>query len=467
MSIVDFLAGLPGFRSIDRSELERIASGVDLRTYGPGAHLIRRGDPGENMHVIMEGRVRVPIVDEHDAAKTVFFLGPGEVVGEMALLTGEPRNADVIAEQEVASIVFHRSAIEPLLAEYPGLAGFLTEILGQRLEARDGIQEVGKYRLLGKLGEGSTGKVYEALHPELNRVVAVKMLAHCLVYDSRFRERFLQEARTAASLDHPHIVEIYDTEKAYATYFIVMEKLSGRDLASLLAERGALPPAEAVGILRQVASALAYAHGRGFAHRDVKPANVAFDEGDRVKLMDFGLARPIPEDADGRQVSGVEGTPQYIAPETAMGKLGDGRVDIYALGVMAFQMLTGELPFGDRGIRAMLQAHVRTPPPDIAERRPGLPGPLVELVRGTLVKDPDRRLADWDRILELLEPAGRPVWREARERIVRIRYSPSAAERVERAVGTLLAELGRGDDVETAQGHILPASAGTQRGEEP
>ena len=294
MSTAEFLSTVKGFTGIDRDDLESLAERVQVQTFDPGQALMRAGEPGETMHIIQSGRLRVPIRDPDGVEKMVFHLGPGDLVGEMALLTGEPRSADVEAEEATTTLVIDRDTLQPLLAEYPSLAQFLSEILGRRLEEKGGVEQVGKYRLVGKLGEGTSGKVYEALHPTLNRTVALKMLSHSLVYHVKFRERFMEEARLMASLSHPNVVQVFDTEAAYATYFIVMEKLSGSDLATHLHQRGKLEPDEAAAILRQMAAALAYAHTMGFAHRDVKPANVALNARGAAKLMDFGLARPIP-----------------------------------------------------------------------------------------------------------------------------------------------------------------------------
>ncbi len=218
MSVIDFLSTVNGFRKVAREDLERIGDQIQARSYVDGDVIIRRGDAGDNMHVLRKGRVRIPLVDAGTGAtKLVVHLGPGDLVGEMALLTGERRNADVIAEGEVETLVIDRETLQPLLRDHPPLARFLTEILGKRLEEGGGIEWVGKYRLLGKIGEGATAKVYQGLHPALNRVVAIKMLSHALVYDSSFKDRFLQEARTIAGLTHPNIVQIFDTEASYAS----------------------------------------------------------------------------------------------------------------------------------------------------------------------------------------------------------------------------------------------------------
>jgi tRNA A-37 threonylcarbamoyl transferase component Bud32 len=456
-----FLATVKGFQSLAPEDLARLAERTTFRSFVPGEYLIRKGEQGHTLFVVRRGQLKVPLTDAEGREKVVYRLGPGELVGEMALLTGEARRNDVLAETAVDAFVIHRRSLMPLLADHPPLARFLSDILGRRIEQTGGIDHVGKYRLLGKLGEGSTGQVFEAVHPVLERTVAIKMLSHALVFHAQFRDRFLEEARLMASLAHPHIIQVFDTEAAFGTYFIVMEKLEGTDLADLLERRGTLKAAEAGAILDQIASALEFAHARGFAHRDVKPANVTIDARGRVKLMDFGLARPIPATLSGERAQSVDGTPQYIAPETALGRQTDGRVDIYALGVMAFEMLTGRLPFTTNKVMELLQAHVRSAPPDLRALRPDLPAGLVEFVRGALVKDPSQRLTDWGRIHALLREtqpacAGAPTEAEAvwREELVRVRFRPDASIQVADALQAMVRELRSIPGVDVARGRL-------------
>lgn len=461
-SPAEFLSRIPGFAVVEPDQLAALEASLQLKKFKAGDYLMRRGDPGDHMQVLMDGSVCIKKVDAQGNPKQVFHLGVGDMVGEMALLTGEPRNADVVAETDTVSIVLAREALDPLLDEHPQLAAFMTEVLGRRLEEGGGLERVGKYKLLTKLGEGTTGRVYEALHPGLDRVVAIKMLNHALVYHRTFRDRFLQEARTVARISHPNIVSVYDTEEAYATFFIVMERLKGTDLATVLETRRILPPDETMAILRQLSLALEAAHKHGFAHRDVKPANVAMDEGGLVKLMDFGLASPILKDADGRRSKTVEGTPQYLAPEAAIGQIPDGRADIYALGIMAYEMVTGTLPFTAEKVVDMLKAHVRQPVPDVLARKPDLPAPLVEFIRGSLVKKPNERLTDWARIKALLEPPGARKAIElcsdpqASEAVVRVRYLPGAAQKVEEALAGLATDLQSVPGVQISRGDLKP-----------
>jgi tRNA A-37 threonylcarbamoyl transferase component Bud32 len=439
-----FLATVPGFDRLDDAMLARVAALAEPAAFTDGDALMRRGETGDCMHVVVEGRVCIPLVDEDGGERLVTHLGPRDLVGEMALLTGASRSADAIAEGEVRTLVLHRAAVLGLVQASPELARFLADILGKRLQAQGGIQNVGKYRLVGELGAGSNGRVFRAVHPTLNRIVALKMLSHDLVHQPGFRERFITEARTLAGLAHENIVQIYDTEEAFGTVFTVMEAVEGIDLDRLLQKRGRLGVEEAGRILASIADALAYAHARGIAHRDVKPANVALEKSGRVKLMDFGLARVIREDP-GTRAATIDGTPQYIAPETAVGKEGDGRVDVYALGVMAFEMVTGRLPFEADGVAEMLRAHVRTSPPDVRGLAEDLPPGLVTFIEGALIKDPERRLSDWAQIRRLLVPDRETDSGEERlvEWVLRIRCPSEESAEIERLIADLREKLGR------------------------
>lgn len=461
--IAEFLSNVSGFKAIERDALEQLADQIEVRTYDAEDRIISKGDDGDTMHVIHSGRVRVILRANEGESSLEIGLGPRDLVGEMALLTGDKRNADVVAETSVQTLVIDRQTLQPLLREYPPLARFLTDILGKRLEQGGGMEWVGKYRLLQKIGEGATSKVYRALHPALDRLVATKMLSHTLVYDSNFRDRFLQEARTIAGLVHPNIVQIFDTESAYATYFIVMELVSGTDLAKMLKSRRVLPPNEAMDILHQMALALSHAHKQGIVHRDVKPANCAVDNYGVVKLMDFGIARRIQKNPSEKRAKVVEGTPRYLAPEAAVGRPVDGRADIYSLGIMAFEMVTGRVPFYSETIRELLQMHVRKKPPDIERIRSGLPEGLVRFVKGSLIKRPEERLTDWDQILGMLDRGKTaPDIRSRTEtttEVLSITYPPAASDAVARGISRLVTELAPQKDVEVGRARVVPIKA--------
>ena len=204
------------------------------------------------------------------------------------------------------------------------------------------------YRVESEVGRGSMGTVYLARDLALERAVALKVLVPELARDERFRERFLSESRLAASLEHPHIVPIYSAGEDDGNLFIAMRYVEGRDLDALLGDVGKLEPGQSVALLRQIAEALDTAHERGLVHRNVKPANILVapdSRGDLAYLCDFGLAKHASTVSSLTGDRAIIGTVDYLAPEQVEGRPVDGRVDVYALGCVLYQSLTGEPPF--------------------------------------------------------------------------------------------------------------------------
>jgi len=268
----------------------------------------------------------------------------------------------------------------------------------QRRAARVGVTpvQVGQYKNLEAIGSGGMAEIYRAHHPTLNQTVAIKVLPAKLAQEAEFRKRFEREAQATAQLKHPNIVRMYDfgTSKD-DTYYMVMEFIDGPDLASLLREGRGLPLSEALPILEGVASALDYAHNKGLVHRDIKPSNVMLDRGTpsyRPVLMDFGIARIMGGRTRLTGTGGMLGTFDYIAPEQIQAAADvDGRADVYSLGVMTYQMLTGEVPFKRSNPGALLIAHLQQPAPDPRQVMPGLPGKVAEAVMQAMAKEPDAR----------------------------------------------------------------------------
>jgi serine/threonine-protein kinase len=221
---------------------------------------------------------------------------------------------------------------------------------------------LGKYQIVEELGRGGMGAVYKGYDPLLERTVAIKLLAPHLVWEKDFVERFLREARAAARLDHPNIIHIYDVGQADSHYYFVMAYLPGPSLKQLISQKGRLTLAEAVPILRQLAEALDYAHSKGLIHRDIKPANVMFNERGLAVLTDFGIVKAAQE-SKLTTTGATMGTPQYMAPEQILGKKIDARADQYMLGIVAFEMLTGNVPFDADTTPAIFYKQVNDPPP--------------------------------------------------------------------------------------------------------
>ncbi len=285
-------------------------------------------------------------------------------------------------------------------------------------------RQLGVYEVLEPLGRGGMAEVYKGYHPRLDRTVAIKVLPAVIAAEADFRRRFEREARAVAALKHPHIVQVFDFGDVEGLYYMVMEYIAGKDLAHLMRESGAMSLIQALPLLDDVAAALDYAHQHGLVHRDVKPSNVLLEvtadgrpptatpsltplahlrgEGKgggtavgghayRAILTDFGIVRLLNE-ATGMTKSAMIGTLDYMAPEQIQSSREvDGRADVYALGVMSYQMLTGQLPFAGSNIGAVLMAHLQQSPPDPRTFVPNLPVGAAQAILRALAKDPDER----------------------------------------------------------------------------
>jgi serine/threonine-protein kinase len=252
---------------------------------------------------------------------------------------------------------------------------------------------VAGYRVEAVLGAGSMGTVYSALDVALERRVALKVLTPELSRDERFRERFLRESKLAASLEHPHIVPIHSAGEADGVLYLAMRYVEGRDLGALLASLGRIEAERVLAILDQVAEALDAAHARGLVHRDVKPANILLAYGDYAYLCDFGLAKHASTVSSLTGSRAILGTVDYLAPEQIEAKPVDGRVDVYALGCVLYECLTGEPPHRRGNEIAALLAHVNDPPPKVSERRAEFPATLDDVIATALAKDRELRFA--------------------------------------------------------------------------
>ncbi len=253
---------------------------------------------------------------------------------------------------------------------------------------------LGKYRLIEKLGQGGMAQVYKAYQPDLDRYVAVKILHPHLTGDEEFAARFRREARAIAALEHPHSVRVYDFDADNGLAFIVMEYLSGVGLKARLRDLSSrdeyMPLDEVAHVIGSLADALDYAHARGVVHRDIKPSNVLITNDGRPVLTDFGIAKMI----DATIItggSGTLGTPAYMSPEQGKGEPGDARSDIYALGVMLYQLCTNHLPFDADTPYAIILKHLTSPLPPPRALRPDLPDAIERVILKSLVKDPNAR----------------------------------------------------------------------------
>jgi serine/threonine protein kinase len=299
-----------------------------------------------------------------------------------------------------------------------------------RFEQRLG-SVIGSYVLDDVVGSGGMGVVYRAHHGETGRVVALKLMLPEVASSRKFRERFILEAQVAPELEHPHIVPVFDVGEVAGELFIAMRLVEGTDLKAVIEGDGAMEPRRALRLIRQAAGALDYAHERGVVHRDVKPQNLLLTttaEGDdHLYLTDFGLVKPTSSESAASRTTDVFGSVQYMSPEQIEDLPTDGRADVYALGCVLFECLTGKPPFERSNEVAVLWAHVHEEPPRVTDIRNSVPGGIDLVLRQAMSKHPDDRYLTCGEFVDALDegakrqrrPLVAPVMRPLVKRIPR------------------------------------------------
>ena len=318
--------------------------------------------------------------------------------------------------------------------------------------------QISHYRIGRMLGRGGMGEVYEAEDQDLGRRVALKFIAPELAADPANLKRFEQEARAAASLNHPNIATLYAFERADGRSFIAMELVPGESLRARL-RGGSLPLAEALLTSHDVAAALAVAHRRGLIHRDIKPENLMYGEDGRIRVMDFGLARAI-EATRLTMTGSAVGTAAYMSPESVRGQATTAS-DVFALGIVLYEMLTGDLPFAGDSALALMFTIVNEPPRPLRDKRPGAPEALETLIQRTLSKDPAERPDALTVARELAAIAAGTLPADADAGIENIR-TPSIAADAHSDAFTLIASGSRGSGgrgTAAAPGGVAPLAA--------
>ncbi len=274
----------------------------------------------------------------------------------------------------------------------------MSDLTGQRL---------GQYQILARISKGSTSTIYKAYQPKLDRFVAIKVLSPQIVDEENFFDRFTQEARAVAQLDHPNIVPVYDFDRIGDIAYIVLKYVESGTLRKMMSTRP-MDLGLAVDIVSQVGLALGYAHKRGVIHRDVKPSNILIGEGHWAMLTDFGLAKIL---GGGRQLtrSGIGlGTPDYMSPEQAQGIAGDGRADLYSLGVTFYEMITGRVPFEADSSMGVIVKHITEPAPLPTQFNSDLPAGVENVILRAMEKDPERRFQTAEAMIAALTRAATP-----------------------------------------------------------
>ena len=269
---------------------------------------------------------------------------------------------------------------------------------------------IGRYQITKELGQGGMATVFLAYDPQMNRNVAIKMLPPHLLNEANFRSRFEREAQTVASLEHAAIVPVYDFGEHQGQPFLVMRRMTGQTLANYLTDHP-LPLAKIQPILQRIASALDKAHAHGIIHRDLKPGNILFDDEGQAYLSDFGIAKLTETTNHLTATGGLIGTPAYMSPEQALGNVTlDGRSDIYSLGIVLFEMLTGRTPFNAATPIALALQHIQTPLPSLLSLNPNLPAGLEQVIALATAKDRNDRYATAGQLVQAFDQVLAGQW---------------------------------------------------------
>jgi serine/threonine-protein kinase len=264
-------------------------------------------------------------------------------------------------------------------------------------------QRIGGYRIVERLGRGGMGTVYKAEQVDLQRMVALKVISEEHTKDMDFIELFIHEARAAAKLNHPNVVQVYDVKRHTDTYYFSMEYVSGGSVQDILNRQKRVPVDQTVQMILDAAKGLDYAHKKGIVHRDVKPDNLMISETGMVKIGDMGLARGLEEKVGPEEETSVIGTPHYIAPEQVLGRPADFRCDIYSLGATMYRMLAGVTPFVAPSVRDLVNKKVREDAPSVCELNPDVSRPLGAILSRMMARDPDRRYQKMEEVVQALE----------------------------------------------------------------
>lgn len=364
-----------------------------------GERFICQGELEDTAYIIQRGSCLV-VVEKDDGLHPVDHYGEGDIVGGLGILTGEPRRAHVEAETDMELWVLKREHFEDFSTKDPELLTFLTEIVADRLDSRrpTAYRTIGKYVATDIIGRGAFSIVYKGIHRGLNMPVAIKMMRHDMATNDEFLDSFHSEAKTIATLNHDNIIRIYDIEERYRTVFIIEELVDGISLEGLLERLKTIPPTAALHYLIQICSGLDYAHKQDIIHRDINTTNIFVQRDDRIKILDFGLACPI-----GTEDITSFGTAFYMAPEQIRSEPLDPRTDIYALGITAFEMVTGKKPFQQGDLRRLLDMHLTCDIPDPGDMMPNLPDGFRRFILKACSRDPSERYQTSGQALSALQ----------------------------------------------------------------
>lgn len=404
------------FADLPAGVLLDLSGRLQRRSFKAGERLMQQGERGDCMMLLQSGRASAHLRNAAGGTERIGTFEAGDIVGEMALLTSEPRSADVIADVDTDVLVIAEQEYDALAHRHPQLCSVLTEIVADRLGCggRDGLGDkvLGGCRIERCVGRGGMGVVYRAFDEVSQHTVALKMMSHRLLYAPGAIRRFQIEAEMLERLDHHNIASIYRTFSAFHTRFIVLEYCDGPSLHAWLARTGPVAESIARPILGQLARAVTYLHSKHVLHRDLKPGNVMLNRDGSVKLTDFGLAQPsqpIGGDLESGTEVRVVGTPWYMAPEQLDGEQASIATDVYSFGCVAFEVLSGQRLFGATTMPQLMREKQVAELPSRRRIGLGLSWRLARYLRACLSCDPRKRLHVLPKIARWAAPVSVPI----------------------------------------------------------
>jgi predicted Ser/Thr protein kinase len=402
------------FSILGADTLADLLKAMHLQECEPGEYLIRQGDPAEFLLLILSGYASARVRDMPADRPPVGDFGPGEIVGEISLVTDEPRTADVVARTLVRALRLSASDFHVLADRHPDLLVVLTEVVTDRLghSRFDGLggKDIHGYQIVQCVGRGGMGVVYEAEQTATGRKVALKMMNHRLIYQLSARRRFRREAAVLETLEHPSLARLYECFAAYKTEFLAMEFCPGQTLSQTITLGGPLREPVVRRMLGQLAVALGYVHGRGIVHRDVKPSNIVLTRAGAIKLLDFGIVT-VEKDSDlwdtlktTSYPAGFIGTPRYMAPEQFSDRVADRRADFYSLACVVFEALSGRPVVAASDVFDVIREHAQFVLPAREDIGTGVSEEIYEVLLHGLQHNPDQRSLDLERLATWAAP---------------------------------------------------------------
>jgi CRP-like cAMP-binding protein len=392
-----------------------LAYAMEVRDFDVGDLLVRQGDPGGFLLVLIDGTASACVRQDDGKVTPLAELRAGAIIGEMSLVTNQPRTADIICQTPVRAALLSVDDFESLALQYPELRALLTEIVAERLGQSPYDSLSGKgvngYRIVRCVGRGGMGIVYEAIRIEDGERVALKMMNHGLLYQPKAVQRFQREADTLSSLNHRAIARLYGRFTAYKTQFLVLEFCQGTTLSTVLSAHGRMEETTVRQIVGQLADVLQYVHDRGLVHQDMKPSNVMLSDSGQVKLLDFGIAIVDRTASPGANETTTTaffperlGTPRYMAPEQFVSQDLDHRADWYGLANIAYELLVGRPTVEATDLFAIIkerQEFVLPPAPQIG---PGVSHEMHDFLVNALKPRREDRSVDLRQLAKWAKP---------------------------------------------------------------